>query len=41
MRLGLVSIKQMVYALSVFVEHPATGIRIASVADIRNAARTY
>jgi nucleoside-diphosphate-sugar epimerase len=39
MRLGLVTIKQIVYALTVFVENPATGIRIASVADIRNAAR--
>jgi uncharacterized protein YbjT (DUF2867 family) len=41
MRLGLVSLEQMVYALTFFVEHPPTGVRIASVPDIRNAARGH
>jgi uncharacterized protein YbjT (DUF2867 family) len=38
-RLGLVSITEMIHALTFFVEFPATGTRLASVPDIRNAAR--
>ena len=38
-RLGLVSINEMINALTNFVENPATGIRIASVPEIRRAAQ--
>ena len=38
-RLGLVTLAQMVAALVYAVEHPATGVRIMEVPDIREAAR--
>ncbi|MBI4540179.1 MAG: hypothetical protein HY704_11795 [Gemmatimonadetes bacterium] len=36
-RLGLVTLEQMVRALSAAVEHPPRGVRILSVPDIRAA----